>query len=280
MSHLLINGESTDRLPVSDRGLQYGDGLFETVKVQGAVLCHWHDHLARLQEGCQRLKIPAPDIHTLETEAHQLIERSANEDGDNDKAAPSSRVLKIIITRGTGQRGYRLPEPCHPTRIIALYPYPHYPAEHWTHGVKVTLCKTRLACNRLLAGIKHLNRLEQVLARSEWDDDGIVDGIMLDQQEQVIEATMSNVFMVKNGALATPDLSDCGVAGVMRNQILIAANQLQLPVNIGQYFIEDLFSADEIFITNSVHGIWPVRSIDQQELSPGPVTKKLMDTLV
>ncbi|MGD8570194.1 MAG: aminodeoxychorismate lyase [Gammaproteobacteria bacterium] len=273
MSYYLINGKTGDQFPVADRGLHYGDGVFETVKVQGDTLCLWRDHMARLVNGCERLCLPKPDTGLLETEARQLLQTA-----DGQALSVEKQVLKIIVTRGSGQRGYRLPDPCRPTRIVALYPYPDYPAELWSKGVRLTLCMTRLACNRALAGIKHLNRLEQVLARSEWDDEGIVDGIMLDQQAHVIETTMSNLFFVKNGMLLTPDLSDCGVAGVMRNQVLRLAEQLQRPVQIGHYFTEDLWSADEIFITNSVHGIWPVRQINEQpQLEPGPVTRQFMD---
>lgn len=274
MSCYLINGNTSDQLPVTDRGLHYGDGVFETIKVQDDTLCHWREHMARLVNGCDRLRLPKPDTGLLETEARHLLQTAAGQGVAGDK-----RILKIMVTRGSGRRGYRLPDPCQPTRIVALYPYPDYVADLWSKGVRLTLCTTRLACNRALAGIKHLNRLEQVLARSEWDDEGIVDGIMLDQQGRVIETTMSNLFFVKNGMLLTPDLSDCGVAGVMRNQVLRLAEQLQCPVQIGHYFVEDLRSADEIFITNSVHGIWPVQQIDgQPQLKPGPVTRQLMDT--
>jgi 4-amino-4-deoxychorismate lyase len=273
LSYYLINGNTGDQLPITDRGLHYGDGVFETIKVQGDTLCHWRDHMARLVDGCDRLRLPKPDTGVLETEARQLLQMAAA-----PGASDEQRILKIIVTRGSGQRGYRLPDPCQPTRIVALYSYPDYPADLWSKGVRLTMCTTRLACNRSLAGIKHLNRLEQVLARSEWDDEGIADGIMLDQQAHVIETTMSNLFFVKNGTLLTPDLSDCGVAGVMRNQVLRLAEQLQQPVQIGHYFTEDLSSADEIFITNSVHGIWPVRQINEQpQLEPGPVTRQLMD---
>ena len=166
-----------------------------------------------------------------------------------------------------------------PNRIIALYHLPEYPEHYWQNGVKITLCKTRLACNRRLAGIKHLNRLEQILASSEWDDDEIIDGIMLDKDEHVVEGTLSNLFWVSGGNLFTPDLTDCGVEGIMRHLVLGLAEKMQIRITVGHYFIEDLLSADEIFITNSIHGIWPVRQIDQYSFRSGPITKQLMEAI-
>lgn len=270
MSDFLINGKATDQISVTDRGLHYGDGVFETLKVQSGSLQHWREHMARLQMGCQRLQLPPPDITVLKSEAEQLI---------NQRGNSGNAILKIIITRGSGQRGYKLPVPQEPTRILAIHPFPDYPQSYWTHGVKMVICKTRLACNRRLAGIKHLNRLEQILASSEWEDSEIVDGVMLDKDQHVIEGTMSNLFWVHEDKLCTPDLSECGVEGVMRKQILQLAKELQLPVMIGHYFIEDFLSADEILITNSIYGIWPVRQIDQYEFNPGSKTKQLMDAI-
>ncbi|MEJ2179495.1 MAG: aminodeoxychorismate lyase [Gammaproteobacteria bacterium] len=270
MSNYLINGKAVNQVPVTDRGLQYGDGVFETLRVERGSFLHWGEHMARLQMGCQRLHLPLPDIAVLKSEAEQLI----GQDSQSENA-----IVKIIITRGSGQRGYALPEPQAPTRILALYPLPDYPKSYWATGVKTTICKTRLACNRRLAGIKHLNRLEQILARSEWEDSEIVEGIMLDKDQHVIEGTMSNLFWFNEDKLCTSDLSECGVEGVMRKQILQLAKELQLPVMISHYFIEDLLSADEIFITNSIYGIWPVRQIDEYVFNLGSKTKQLMDTI-
>lgn len=268
MANFLINGKATGQVSVTDRGLHYGDGIFETIKIQSGSLHHWEEHMARLQMGCQRLHFPSPDVAALKSEAEQLI---------SDRDNTSDAILKIIVTRGNSQRGYKLPVPQEPTRILAIYAFPDYPESHWTNGVKTVICKTRLACNRRLAGIKHLNRLEQVLASTEWEDSEIVEGIMLDKDQHVIEGTMSNLFWVNEDKLYTPDLAECGVEGVMRDQILQLAKELHLPVMIGHYFIEDLLSADEIFITNSIYGIWPVRQIDQYTFNLGSMTKQLMD---
>lgn len=270
MSLFLVNGEACDHVAVMDRGLHYGDGVFETLKIKAGSIQHWDEHFARLQRGCERLLIAPPNSALLHAEATQLINSN-----DDYKDA----VLKLIVTRGTGQRGYKPKLTSEPTRIIALYQFPVYPEHYWRNGVKITLCKTRLACNRRLAGIKHLNRLEQILASSEWDDSEIVDGLMLDKDEHVIEGTLSNLFWVSGENLFTPDLTECGVEGIMRHRVLRFAEEMQIPITVGHYFIEDLLSADEIFITNSIHGIWPVRQIDQYSFGTGPVTKQLMEAI-
>jgi len=253
-----------------DRGLHYGDGVFETLRVKAGSIEYWDEHAARLQRGCERLLIPQIDGKLLHDEAAQLISIYGKH---------KDAVLKLIVTRGNGQRGYKPDLTAKPTRIVALYPLPAYPDQYWINGVKVTLCKTRLACNRRLAGIKHLNRLEQILASSEWDDDEIIDGIMLDKDEHVVEGTLSNLFWVSGGNLFTPDLTDCGVEGIMRHLVLGLAEKMQIRITVGHYFIEDLLSADEIFITNSIHGIWPVRQIDQYSFRSGPITKQLMEAI-
>lgn len=252
---------------MSDRGLHYGDGLFETICVRDGELRYWDDHAQRLLTGCRRLRFPEPDINLLEFEVGQLLEKEARQTG----------VVKIMLTRGSGKRGYRPPEPANITRIVGLYPMPEYPESYTTDGVQIRICQTRLACNPALAGVKHLNRLEHILAHTEWDDADIVEGLMLNFDDLVIEGTMSNIFISKNGALITPDLSRCGVHGVMRAQVIKLAGELRIPLKITLINLADLLAADEVFITNSVHGIWPVRQIDEQLFQPGPVCRQLID---
>ena len=195
----LINGHISERLSAQDRGLQYGDGVFETIAVRQKELLCWEPHYRRLKTGCDFLGIDCPSSSLLINEAAQLEYNS------------ELAVLKIIITRGQGGRGYRPPVPKTPaTRILGLYPWPDYPEENYIQGVKTKICQTRLGHNPQLAGIKHLNRLEQVLARSEWDQPEIAEGLMLDIDDNVIEGTMSNLFIIKDQKLMTPDLSQCG----------------------------------------------------------------------
>lgn len=270
MIAMLINGNATTMIDACDRGLHYGDGLFETIAVRNGASVLWDAHMRRLALGCRRLALPSFDTGLLGNEAVQLcggVERG---------------VLKIIITRGSGGRGYRVPVAgaVQPTRIVALYPWPDYPDTFWTQGISVRVCKTRLGHNPALAGIKHLNRLEQVLARSEWDDPDVAEGLMLDQDGHVIEGTMTNLFIVRHGCLRTPDVSHCGVAGVMRDRVLDAARELGIECEMGVVTRKDVKSAEEIFLCNSVIGVWPVREMEGATFEVnGAVTRRIVSKL-
>jgi 4-amino-4-deoxychorismate lyase len=263
----LINGTPRETLPVGDRGLAYGDGLFETVAVRDGRLLLWSEHLDRLRAGCARLGIPPPDRTALTREAESLC------------GQPGRAVLRITLTRGGGGRGYRPDPDAMPTRIVARHPWPDTPDDRRSDGVAVRLCNTRLAVQPALAGIKHLNRLEQVLARAEWDDPAVAEGLVLDMRGNVIEGTMSNMFLVHNGRLITPQLSECGVAGIMRARLIQGAESIGLPVEITQVSLERVRAAEEIFLTNSVIGIWPVRKIDDHDYSPGAICGRLAEAL-
>ena len=268
---MLINGRQTERLSALDRGLQYGDGLFETLRVVAGRPLHWRRHMARLRRGCEALAIAMPEPALLEAEARQLCEPL-------DHA-----VLKITVTRGQGGRGYAPPAGVAPTRILATYAAPVFPASRRTEGVALRWCETRLAQNPRLAGIKHLNRLEQVLARAEWEPapgaEGIAEGLMLDNNNNVIEGTMSNLFCVRDNTLLTPDLSQCGIAGVTRERVIEAARAADIPLRETSLDVEQVLAADELFVCNSLIGIWPVRSLDRQTFAVGPVTRRLSAAL-
>lgn len=265
---ILIDGQRTELVAADDRGLHYGDGVFETIATVKGRPQLWSRHMARLVEGCRRLAIPPPDENLLRAEAEQLM------------AIPQERaVLKIIVTRGSGGRGYRPPAACQPRRLLYLSPWPEYPASWARHGVEVHLCGTRLACNPALAGIKHLNRLEQVLARAEWDDPAIAEGLMLDTDGHVIEGTMSNLWLVQEGCLLTPSLERCGVAGVMRAHLLAQARELGLACSEAVLELSDLEQAEEVFLSNSLIGIWPVRRAGPWHYAPGEITRRMVQAL-
>ncbi len=262
----LVNGVSGDSISVTDRSVHYGDGVFETVAIRDGQPELWPQHVSRLRQGCERLGFAAPDSGLLAREAIQLS-------GNRERA-----VLKIIISRGGGGRGYRSPEKPSPSRILALHPWPEWPDEYYSQGIQARICNTRLGRNPQLAGIKHLNRLEQVLARSEWDDPAIAEGLMLDVEGQIIEGTMSNLFMVRNGVLLTPDLSHCGVAGIMREKVMAIARQRGIRCEIGRFVLSELEMAEELFLTNSIIGIWPVRRTDTGDYpAPGKITSLLQE---
>ena len=264
----LVNGSDTGCVDTADRGLAYGDGVFETIAVDATGPRYWNRHMARLQSGCHRLGIAAVDETVLRKECDNLLER-----------VPKDRdyVLKIIVTRGVGGRGYRPDTSATPTRILQLHDWPELPSG--SNGIRATLCSLRLGNNPQLAGIKHLNRLEQVLARAEWSDPDIREGLMLDQRGRVIEGTMSNLFLVKNSVLHTPDLTRCGVAGIMRNIVLEIAQKQDYAPRVSDITLNEVFMADELFVCNSLIGIWPVTGLDSNRYPVGPVTTALQKYL-
>ncbi|MEQ1528232.1 MAG: aminodeoxychorismate lyase [Methylococcales bacterium] len=259
----LINGEYKQHIDSSDRGFQYGDGLFETIEISQGRPLFLDLHLQRLQRGCLRLAIPCPALSLLNQEAHELCRQHVH------------AVLKIIVTRGIGGRGYRQPEPIQPTRVLSLHPYPDYPFAYSEQGIQVRFCNTRLGLNPALAGIKHLNRLEQVLARAEWQDSAIQEGIMLDVNDYVVEGTMSNIFYIKSGIFYTPALLESGVLGIMRSVIIDLLAARQIDVIEQKTTKKDLLSAEQVFVCNSIIGIWPVVQIADTPLSVGENTKQI-----
>ncbi len=262
----LINGEPQEQISFRDRGFQYGDGLFETLAVTKGKPVFWERHLRRLRHGAERLGLTPPPESLLRQEAGRTC--------TNHERA----VLKIIITRGASGRGYGPVAGATPTRVLSLSPWPDYPAACAQQGVAVRFCRMTLARNRLLAGIKHLNRLEQVLARAEWQED-YQEGLMQDTEGLVVEGTMSNVFAVSHGTLLTPDVSQCGVEGVIRGVVIECAAAASIPCRVTDIHRKDILGADEIFLTNSLIGLWPVRKLDEQEFTVGRITRKLQQAL-
>ncbi|TQV73489.1 aminodeoxychorismate lyase [Exilibacterium tricleocarpae] len=267
----LVNGRPGATLSPLDRGFAYGDGVFETLILDGGTLPLWDYHQQRLLAGCECLGIPLP-LSTLTAHKDQLLALAA-------RHAVDTGVAKLVVTRGEGGRGYATPAEPTPTIVAGLYPPPAYPVSHCRTGVQVRVCNQRLGTNPALAGLKHLNRLENVLARREWTDTAIAEGLLLDQNGQVIEATASNVFIVKDAALITPRLDQCGVAGVARRiimEVLVARLTPPVsPVQEARLSLEMLRDADEIFLCNSVNGIWPVLAVEQWHYPRGPVTAAL-----
>lgn len=266
--HCRINGVAADRISVFDRGLQYGDGLFETVAVVAGRFLYWERHLDRLLEGCRRLAIPQPDPEVLSREGRQLAGSCAR------------GVLKVVVTRGAGGRGYRPPERPAPTRIISIHPWPEHPERWRTVGVRLRVCGQRLGGGAGLAGIKHLNRLEQVMARAEWDDPQVPEGLMLDTHGRPVEGTMSNLFVVIDGTLQTPDLSSCGVAGIIRARVMELAKAMGIPCHEAKLEMTDVGRAQELFLTNSIIGVWPVNALEDRRWPVGPLTRRLGEALM
>ena len=268
---ILINGESSRHIDIADRGFQYGDGLFETIEVIDKQPVFFDQHLKRLETGCHRLCIPFPGQTLFISEVQKLCQRAPQ----SNKA-----VLKLIVTRGVGGRGYRLPELIAPTRVLSLHPFPDYPDTYSEQGIVARFCTTRLGLNPTLAGIKHLNRLEQVMARAEWNDTSIQEGIMLDVNDQVIEGTMTNLFYIKDKTLFTAPLNQSGVAGIIRKLIIENAHLSGLTCIEHAFTKNNLCAADEAFVCNSIIGLWPIKQIESHPLQVGPKTKRLQSWLM
>lgn len=247
-----------------DRGFHYGDGVFETMRLKNGRVHFLADHWQRLVLGCERLGILAPSLSELNLELAQLIQNH------------TEGVIKLIISRGRSERGYRPPLNGQPSRLWQLHASLPQPV---SDGIQVRWCNTRLARNEQLAGIKHCNRLEQILAQAEWHDSAIAEGLMLDTDGELVCATMSNVFLVLDQVIVTPDLRYCGVEGVMRKNVLRFIAELGLPFELRAVRAEEVLSAEEVFLTNAVRGIQPVKQLDQQYWSVGSMTLKLMLSL-
>ncbi len=266
---ILINGQMPDDLSralcAHDRGFHYGDGLFETALLRAGRVRFLEDHLDRLRRGCEQLGIDTPPHSGVLADIERVTH--AARDG----------VLKIILSRGSGRRGYRPDGPQsateqRTTRFVALYAAPAQPDRR---EITLRWCDTRLGRNARLAGIKHLNRLEQVLAQAEWRDERIEEGLMLDTEGELVCGTASNVFIVRDGVLATPDLRFCGVRGIMRAQVIKAAAQLGLTLAEEPLWPHDLERASEVFVTNAVRGIRYARALGPLRFADAPVARRI-----
>jgi 4-amino-4-deoxychorismate lyase len=260
---ILINGAASDSLAAVDRGLAYGDGVFRTLMMRDGRPRAWLHHFRKLEHDCGALAIPCPEKNLLTHELSLVAERE-----------PECAV-KIIITRGAGQRGYAFPDRVAPARIVMSFPPPQYREEFQQSGIKARLCSLRLGFQPVLAGVKHLNRLENVLARNEWNDVAIAEGLLLDGEKNAIGGTMTNLFIVENGALTTPDLSRCGVAGVTRERIFAHAAKHGIVCRVDHIPIDRVLQADEAFVVNSLIGVWQIRELAGKVWLPALLTGRV-----
>ena len=264
-----INGKLTNKINIEDRAIQYGDGVFETIAVKEKLLEFWKEHYQRLNKGCKILKIKCPKELFLRKEINKFIK----------KTKKKKFVLKIIISRGIGGRGYNPPRNSKPTRILGIYDWPNYPEINFTKGIIMDVCKTRISSQPFLSQIKHLNRLEQIIARSEWQSKTISESIMLDFNDNVIEGTMSNIFGVKKNIFYTPNIKFSGIEGIMRGVILKLLKKNKKKYMIKKIMLKELLKFDEVFVCNSIFGIWPVIKISKKKFSFGEKTKEIINFL-
>jgi len=267
MTRWLVNGVPTDSVPVADRGLHYADGLFETIAIRDSRPRFLAAHLDRLARGLRRLGFAAETIEPVERE---LLDACS---GAGDA------VAKLIVTRGAGRRGYRPPHTARPNRILGISESIPSRREWYASGIVTRVCSTPAALSPATAGLKTLARVEQVLARAEWDDPDIAEGLMLDPFGHIVGGTMTNFFCVRKGRLLTPDLAEAGIEGIMRGVVLEQAKQTGIDIVETRIGLVELFTDDELFVTNSQIGLWPIRCLGDQPYSPGELTRLLMQRL-
>ncbi|ENY72077.1 aminodeoxychorismate lyase [Aeromonas diversa] len=264
----LINGRKLDRVEVTDRGLAYGDGHFTTMKVVDGRIERWEAHLARLQKGCQRLGIVAPDWSQLAASLHDEI------------AGVALGCAKVMITRGSGGRGYS-PAGCHDTRwIVTLSPFPEHYLQWQSEGIEVVECRQRVADQPMLAGIKSLNRLEQVLLRQELNESNAVEGVVLSTRNVLVAGVSANLFWRRDKTVFTPDLSHGGVDGVMRRTVMGMLKEMSIELRTVEAPLESLWHAEEVWMTNALMGVVPVTRIAQQSYPIGAVVRYLQERLL
>lgn len=260
-----VNGDAVDHVDAADRGLAYGDGLFETMAARAGRVLRLDHHFERLVDGCARLAMRPPDLETAAAEIDAAI------------ADLARAVVKLVVTRGAGGRGYAPPAHPEPARILGIFPWPERDASHYTRGIVLKSVNVPIGENERLAGLKHLCRLEQVLGQLELAGSGADEGLQKRADGRIVGGTSSNVFSVRGGRVATPALVTCGVRGVMRRAVIEACEHDGVPVAETDLVDADLHAADELFVTNAIAGVRPVRELDGRAFGVGPVTRRLID---
>ncbi len=263
--NVIVNGEFENQVSVLDRGLLYGQSVFETIAVINGKPKLLNEHLDRLILGCETLPIPI-DIQEVKKDLDKLLEA---------QLSTSDYVLRITLTMGHGGRGYANPENAQATRIASVHDYPAHPKHLATHGIELGVSEVRLAAQPLLAGIKHGNRLEQVIARSQWQSNWN-EALLLDNNDHVIEGTQSNVIIIKGSQALTPKLDQCGVDGVMKNWLFTQLKNLGFSCKAVTLSLSDIEQADEVMMTNSIIGAWPVKRLLNREFTDFSNTHQLI----
>jgi 4-amino-4-deoxychorismate lyase len=258
---VLVDGAACDSISIADRGLAFGDGVFRTLAVRAGQPLNWRWHLRRLLADCETLRLAPPAEETVLDEIRRV--------------APADAAVKVIVTRGSSGRGYGAKPGTQPTRVVAAFPLPAHLPSNAHDGVRVRRCTLVASEQPRVAGAKTLNRLDNVLARSEWDDPSIAEGLVADGGGRVVEGTMSNLFIATLGRVFTPDLSRCGVIGAQRERVreLLRASGIECAVCDLRW--GDLEAAEEVFLTNSLIGLWPVNALEGREWPVGPIARRM-----
>lgn len=265
---VFLNGEFVEeaeaKVSVMDRGFLYGDGVFETLRVYRGVPFRWDAHMRRLHRGLEELSITPPvDDARLRAVADELIERNHASDS----------ILRIHITRGSGNRGYASASADKPTLVITTHPAPAAsPAPPvWT----LITSRFRLQSDHPLNKVKSSNKLLNVLARDEAARAGADEAILLNERDDVVETTSANLFWIQGDAVFTPPLASGALAGVTREVVMEICESLQIPCREDTGTLATLSTADGVFLTLSSWGVVETASIDLTELKRSPLTERL-----
>lgn len=250
-----VNGVETSAITITDRGLAYGDGLFETMRVVGGQVPLLKWHLKRFLRGVEILFLG--DKKRMERDFLNYLGIAIDEIKSN--ACLGTCIVKMMVTRGSGGRGYVPPQEAQCHFIVQVFDMPEYPLTWYTNGIELRQCHYRLGFQPLLAGIKHLNRLDQVLASQELLREP--EGLLLDYDDNVIEGTKSNLLVFSKKKILTPKLDACGVQGVMRDALISLADKLNTSIVEQDIPFSELEGADGLAMVNSVFGIWPVNTL-------------------
>ncbi|ELR64973.1 Aminodeoxychorismate lyase [Photobacterium marinum] len=248
---ILVNGREQMHVPVSDRAMQYGDGCFTTILVEQGKPRLWALHLQRLQKNVEAFMITPPDWSLLAEIVFQLAAQYPEKGG-----------IKILLSRGSGGRGYSPSGCCDTQVVVSDFAWPEHYIRWQSEGIELGVCRQRLSLSPMLSGFKHLNRLEQVLLKQEAEQSGWLDAVALDVNGHVIEATASNIFWRKGDTIFTPELDMSGVHGVMRAHVNELIDDSPYCLEFVKKPLDVLLCADEVFITNALMALVPITQIN------------------
>ena len=267
MNEWYTNGQAASHLPLADRGLRYGDGLFETIAIRNGTARLLDLHAIRLSTGLERLGLTGRTADECLQELSLALSATSMD--------LSRATARLVVTAGSGARGYsRQPDLRHDVYVELCASEP-LDDSAYKQGVDTFRCKTRTSWQPALAGLKTLNRLDQVLARREWNDESVFEGLMCDRDEHVICGTMSNVYAVRNNQVFTPSLTSSGVAGVMRRCVIDVAQAAGMRISETNISWVSLSASDEVFLSNSQFGVVPVRRCGANHWTVGPVAHEV-----
>ncbi len=285
-----LNGQAIESISVQDRALHYGDGFFTTILVADRFILNWSAHCRRLKQSAVRLQFPVLDESQLLQQIEQALTQFKSQTKREQHATDTATyVVKVLVSRGVSGRGYAISEPFHPITLVQVSLAPLTvgvstecvaPSEPQTlklnfpppMALQIECCQTQASIQTQLAGVKHLNRLDNVLARTEVAEKQHQEGLMLNALGDVISGTQSNLFLLKDRTLITPVLDLSGVEGTTRYQLHQLAQALGFDWQERRVTLNDLHQVDELFLSNAVRGIMPIKQFEQ---TPYAITKTL-----